>query len=128
MVMEDGKKSLAQKIVYDSIEMLNPDDPKEARRYFEEAVKNVMPDVEVRARRVGGANYQIPIPVRHDRAETLALRWIIGSARSKKGKSIIERLSEELLQAFKNEGEAISKKVNTHKMADANKAFAHFRW
>lgn len=128
MVMEDGKKSIAERIIYNVIENLNSDDPKEARKYFEDAIKNVMPDVEVRTRRVGGANYQIPIPVRHDRAETLALRWIISAAKAKKGTDIVVRLTGEIKDAFKNEGVAITKKINTRKMADANKAFAHFRW
>lgn len=128
MIMHGGKKSVARKIVYEVMDNLNSDDPKESKRYFEEAVKNVMPDVEVRSRRVGGANYQIPIPVKHDRAETLALRWIIGAARNRKGTTMVKALTDEVKSAFKNEGDAIIKKINTHKMADANKAFAHFRW
>jgi small subunit ribosomal protein S7 len=128
MVMLDGKKSIARDIVYETIENLEKEDIKEARKYFEDAIKNVMPQIEVRTRRVGGANYQIPIPVKHDRSETLAIRWILDSARNKKGKPMVERLTNEIKLAFKNEGEAIQKKVNTHKMADANKAFAHFRW
>src|SRR3990167_6129750 len=95
MVMQDGKKSIAQKIVYNSIESLS-EDSKEARRFFEEAVKNVMPEMEVRSRRVGGANYQVPVPVKHDRAETLAVRWIVDSARSKKGTDFEKRLSDQL--------------------------------
>ncbi len=127
MVMVDGKKSIARDIVYGMMENLDPD-IKEARIYFETAVKNVMPEVEVRSRRIGGANYQIPIPVRHDRSETLALRWIIEAAKSRKGKPMVEKLTEEIKMAYNNEGAAITKKINTHKMAEANKAFAHFRW
>ena len=125
--MEDGKKSVARTIVYEMMSNLS-DDIKDARVFFETAVKNVMPEVEVRSRRIGGANYQIPIPVRHDRSETLALRWIIEGAKSRKGKPMVERLTEEVKMAYNKEGYAMTKKVNTHKMADANKAFAHFRW
>ena len=128
MVMYDGKKSIAENIVYETIENLGQPDPKEARKYFEDAIRNVMPQMEVKTRRVGGANYQIPMPVKHDRAETLALRWLIDSARSKKGKPMSQRLTEEIKMAYNNEGEAVMKKINTHKMADANKAFAHFKW
>lgn len=128
MIMLDGKKSVATEIVYDMMENLEQKDAKEARKYFEEAVKNVMPQTELRSRRVGGANYQIPIPVKHDRSETLALRWIIESARSKKGKTMAQRLTDEVKMAYKSEGNAIQKKLNTHKMAEANRAFAHFRW
>ena len=127
-VMLDGKKSIATKIVYDMMDKLNNDDPKESRRYFEEAVKNVMPDMEVKSRRVGGANYQIPMPVRHDRSETLAIRWLVDAARSQKGTAMVTKLTNEIKAAYKKEGTAFSKKVNTHKMADANKAFSHFKW
>ena len=127
MVMQDGKKSLARRIVYEMMQNLS-DDIKESRMYFEAAVRNVMPEVEVRSRRIGGANYQIPIPVRHDRSETLALRWIIEGAKSRKGKPMVDRLTEEIKMAYNNEGYAVTKKINTHKMAEANKAFAHFRW
>ena len=128
MVMFSGKKSIAIKSVYSALEEINADDIKEARRYFEEAIKNIMPEMEVRSRRVGGANYQIPMPVRHDRAETLALRWLIESARKQKGKTFVSRLTEQIKQAYQNEGLAVKKKQDTHRMADANRAFAHFRW
>lgn len=128
LVMKGGKKSTARKIVYDALEQINAEDVKEARRFFEEAVKNVMPETEVRSRRVGGANYQIPMPVRHDRSETLALRWIIDACRSQKGRPFTARLVDELKLAYSNEGSAIKKKLDTHKMAEANRAFAHFRW
>lgn len=128
LVMEDGKKSIAREIVYGMLEKLSNEDNKEARNYFEDAVRNVMPEVEVRPRRVGGANYQIPLPVRHERAETLALRWIISAAQSQKGKPMVDRLANEIRAAYKNEGEAMKKKINVHKMADANKAFSHFKW
>lgn len=127
MIMYDGKKSLAKRIVYETLDMLH-EDPKESRRIFEESVKNVMPEFEVRTRRVGGANYQIPMPLKHGRSEALALRWIIDSARSAKGKPMRDRLVNELRSAIKNEGTAIKKKQETHRMAEANKAFAHFAW
>lgn len=127
MVMLHGKKTLAESIVYTMMEGLN-EDKKTARTMFEDAVKNVMPDVEVRTRRVGGANYQIPVPLKHGRAETLALRWIVDSSRSKKGKAMEERLLDEVKLAYEKEGSAMKKKEETHKMANANRAFAHFRW
>lgn len=128
MVMESGKKSLAKRIVYEAIHALNPEDIKEAKRYFEEAVKNLMPEVEVRSRRVGGANYQIPVPVRFDRSETLALRWLIDTCKSRSGSPFADRLSEEIKLVYKNEGSAMKKKADTHRMAEANRAFGHFRW
>lgn len=127
LVMESGKKSLAEKIVYGFIARLN-EDQREARRIFEDAVKNVMPQVEVRSRRVGGANYQIPVPLKHERSEALALRWIVEAARNAKGKTIEQRLLDEVNLAFKNEGSAMKKKLDTHKMAEANRAFAHLKW
>lgn len=127
MLMLSGKKSVAKDIIYGVLLDLN-EEKKEARRIFEDAVKNVMPEVEVKGRRIGGANYSIPVPVKHDRAETLALRWIITSCRDKKGKTMRNRLVDEIKAAFNKEGNAILKKINTHKMADANKAFAFFKW
>lgn len=127
MVMLHGKKKVAETIVYGMMEGLS-EDKKTARTIFEDAVKNVMPEVEVRTRRVGGANYQIPIPVKHGRAETLSLRWIVEASRAKSGKSMKERLLEEIKLAYAKEGSAIRKKEETHKMAEANKAFAHFKW
>ncbi len=128
MIMLDGKKSVAEKIVYGFMKKISEEDQKEARRYFEEAIKNVMPEVEVRSRRVGGANYQIPMPLKHERSETLALRWIIDAARSAKGKDSIESFFNEVKLAYQNEGSAIKKKQDTHKMAEANRAFAHLKW
>jgi small subunit ribosomal protein S7 len=127
MVMERGKKNIAEKIVYGFMAKFN-EDQKEARKYFEDAVKNVMPEVEVRSRRVGGANYQIPMPLKHERAETLALRWIVDAARSMKGKPSVEKYFEQIQMAHKGEGSAVKKKEDTHRMADANKAFAHLKW
>lgn len=128
-VMQDGKKHTARKIVYMTLEEIKKetgtDEPLEI---FYAAVKNASPVVEVRSRRVGGANYQVPKEVRPERRQTLAMRWIIKSARSKSGSPVYKRMSNELIQASKNEGEAVTKKENTHKMAEANKAFAHFAW
>jgi len=127
MLMYDGKKSTSQTIVYEMLDALDPDQ-KEARRIFEDAIKNVMPEFEVRSRRVGGANYQIPMPLKHTRSEALALRWLIDSARSSKGVPMAKKLTNEVKAAYKNEGNAIKKKQDTHRMAEANKAFAHFAW
>ncbi len=128
-VMYDGKKSTARKVVYDAIKIIgektkNPDPMK----VVEEAINNASPLLEVRSRRVGGATYQVPREVSSRRKTTLALRWLIAAARSKKGKGMAEKLSEELLLASKNEGGAIKKKEDTRKMAEANRAFAHFAW
>lgn len=124
-IMYDGKKSLARKIVYDSLIKLNAD-TKEALKMFEQAMKNVTPSQEVRSRRVGGATYQVPMPLKHDRAEALAMRWLVDSARKKSGKPMVDRLFEELRSAVDGSGDAIKKKEDTHRMADANRAFAHF--
>ncbi|OGC49207.1 30S ribosomal protein S7 [candidate division WWE3 bacterium RIFCSPLOWO2_01_FULL_37_15] len=124
-VMLHGNKSLAEKIVYSALSKL-AEDRKDALTAFEQAVKNVMPVQEVRSRRVGGATYQVPVPLKHDRSEALAVRWIVQTARSRKGKSMMEKLFEELRNAHSNTGSAIKKKDDTHKMADANRAFAHF--
>lgn len=125
IVMERGKKSLARSIVYGSMEKLNEDE-KERLKIFEQAVKNVMPQQEVRSKRVGGATYQVPMPLKHDRAEALAVRWIVGAAKSKKGKPMEERLYEVLNDSYQNIGDAIKKKDDVHRMAEANRAFAHF--
>ncbi|HLC93499.1 MAG TPA: 30S ribosomal protein S7 [Patescibacteria group bacterium] len=125
VVMYKGKKSLARKVVYSAIDKLAVD-RKDAIQAFEQAVKNVMPVQEVRSRRVGGATYQVPVPVKHDRAEALALRWIVNAARTKKGKPMEEKLYEELKSAQEGAGNAIRKRDDTHRMAEANRAFAHF--
>lgn len=125
-VMLHGKKSTAEKIVYGALEQIN-DDRKEALRVFELAIKNIMPKNEVRSRRVSGATYQVPYPVRHERGEGLALKWIIEIARKKQGKEMVEFLKDEILNASNNTGDAIRKRDDVHKMADANKAFSHFK-
>lgn len=127
LVMRDGKKSVAENVVYKVINGLN-EDKKQAVDIFEDAIKNVMPKLEVRSRRVGGATYQVPSPVRYERAEALAVRWIIGAARKKKGKPMTEKLSEEIKNAHQGIGDAIKKRDDVHKMAEANKAFSHFKF
>ncbi|HVX91497.1 MAG TPA: 30S ribosomal protein S7 [Candidatus Paceibacterota bacterium] len=126
-VMWDGKKDTARKIVYDALEIVGKEgmDPIEA---FDTAIRNVSPLMEVRSRRVGGANYQVPREVPQQRRLALAFRWIINAARSQKGKPMAEKLAVQILAAAKNEGDAIKKKDEMHRMADANKAFAHFAW
>ncbi|HYD93104.1 MAG TPA: 30S ribosomal protein S7 [Candidatus Paceibacterota bacterium] len=125
-VMLDGKKDTARKVVYDALNIIKKDaDPLET---FETAIRNVSPLMEVRSRRVGGANYQVPREVPQQRRVSLAYRWLINAARAKKGKPMAEKLANEILMAAKNEGEAIKKKDDMHRMAEANKAFAHFAW
>ncbi len=125
-IMERGKKNTARKVVYDAFsELKKKGDPVEI---FETALRNVEPAMEVRSRRVGGANYQVPREVRAERRLSLSMRWIIAAAKSKKGMPMYKRLAEELLLASNKEGEAVKRRENTHKMAEANKAFAHFAW
>ncbi|OGD68580.1 30S ribosomal protein S7 [Candidatus Campbellbacteria bacterium RIFCSPLOWO2_02_FULL_35_11] len=128
-VMHDGEKSVARKVVYDALEIIKEKikdaDPIEV---FNGAMKNAGPLMEVKSRRIGGANYQVPIEVPANRRMALAMRWLIGAARGKKGSAMSVRLSKELMDAYKGEGEVIKKRENVHKMAEANKAFAHFAW
>ncbi len=128
-VMERGKKNTARKIVYAAFDLIKEkekvEDPIEI---FDTALKNTSPTVEVRSRRVGGANYQVPREIRPERRSYLSMKWIIDSAKAKKGKPMAEKLCEEIILASKNEGEAVKKRENVHKMAEANKAFAHFAW
>ena len=125
-VMRDGKKSTAEKIVYDALAQIEKTAKQDPVAVFEKALANASPLVEVSSKRVGGANYQVPREVRPERRFILACRWIIGAARSRKGKPMAVKLADELLAASKNEGTAIKKKLDTHKMAEANRAFAHF--
>ena len=127
-VMLDGKKTVAEKIVYGAFDIIKEKTKEEPLEVFELALKNVGPLTEVRSRRVGGANYQVPREVRPERRVALAMRWILDTARKGKGTPMHKRLAEELILANKNEGEAVKKRENTHKMAEANKAFAHFAW
>ncbi len=126
-VMLDGKKDTARTVVYDALEIIKKTDV-DALETFETAIRNVSPLMEVRSRRVGGANYQVPREVPQQRRVSLAYRWLINAARAKKGKPMAEKLANEILMAAKNEGEAIKKKDDMHRMAESNKAFAHFAW
>jgi small subunit ribosomal protein S7 len=125
-IMEQGKKTVAQKIVYDAFEFIKEKMKTEPRQIFDTAVKNVSPLVEIKGRRVGGANYQVPVEVFEPRRTTLALRWLITAARSKKGKPMHMKIGEELMDAYNKQGAAFKKREDTHRMAEANKAFAHF--
>lgn len=129
MVMLEGKKSVAEKIVYDAFEkvktVLNEPD---ALKIFHKAIDNVRPRVEVKPRRVGGATYQVPVEVKQERGVSIALRWIRDFAAGRKGKPMVDKLADEIIAAYKAEGSAIKKRDDTHKMAESNKAFAHFRW
>jgi small subunit ribosomal protein S7 len=135
-IMYDGKKATAQKIVYDAFDMIQnrldkekPETlPKTAIELFQKALENVRPSVEVRSKRVGGANYQVPMQLNKRRAQSLTFRWIIEAVREEKGKPVALRLAKELYDAAKGEGKAVTTRENTHRMADANKAFAHFAW
>ncbi|HRY82673.1 MAG TPA: 30S ribosomal protein S7 [Candidatus Moranbacteria bacterium] len=125
-IMECGKKSIAEKIMYDAFEIIHERTKKGGLNIFEQALKNVSPLVELKSRRVGGANYQVPVPVAGERRTTLAIRWIKNAIHSKKGKRMAEKLADELIDASNKTGSAMKKREDVHRMADANKAFAHF--
>jgi len=125
-IMEGGKKNTAMRVVYDAMDIVAEKSGKSAIEAFEEAIKNVSPAVEVKSRRVGGANYQIPIPVRGERRLSLAFRWMIEAAKSHKGKPMAQKIAEEIVSAANNEGNAVKKRADVHRMAEANRAFAHF--
>jgi small subunit ribosomal protein S7 len=128
-LMHDGKKSIAQRVFYDALEILKEKvSEQEPVEVFTQAIQNVKPAIEVRSKRVGGATYQVPTPVSPKRQQTLAIRWLLESIRDKKGRPIHLRLADELLNAYRREGNAMTKRENVHRMADANKAFAHFAW
>ena len=127
-IMYDGKKTIAEKIIYDAIDKIKSKSKDEPLNVFNDAINNIRPTVEVRSRRVGGATYQVPVEVKSKRAQALALRWIMEATRKRKNKSMAEKLYAEILDASQNKGSAIKKREDTHKMAEANKAFAHFRW
>ena len=127
-VMYEGKKSVAEKVVYGAFDIIEKEAKQDPVAVFNLAIQNASPFLEVRSRRVGGANYQVPREVRGERKLSLAFRWIIGSARAKTGTPMSKRLAEEIMLAAKNEGIAVKKKTDMHRMADANKAFAHFAW
>jgi small subunit ribosomal protein S7 len=127
-MMLDGKKATSVRIIYNALDLLKAKTEKDPLEVFLKALDNVKPMVEVKSRRVGGATYQVPIEIRESRREALAMRWVINAARAKSGRGMDERLAAELLDAYNNTGSAYKKKEDTHKMAEANKAFAHYRW
>ena len=127
-VMRDGKKSTAETIVYGALEVMEKKGKADPVKLFHSALENVMPAVEVRSRRVGGATYQVPVEVRAERRQALAIRWLITAARARNENTMVDRLSGELLDAANNRGTAVKKREDTHKMAEANRAFSHYRW
>ena len=127
-IMVDGKRGKAETIVYDAFDIIKDRTNTDPNEVFMKALENIKPALEVKARRVGGANYQVPMEVSHDRAQSLALRWLNTAAKSRGGKSMAEKLANELIDASNNTGGAVKKREDTHRMAEANKAFAHYRW
>ena len=127
-VMLDGKKSVSESIVYNALNIVSEKTNKKPIEYFHSALENVKPALEVRSRRVGGATYQVPMEVRPIRAQALAMKWIVNSAKKRSEKTMQERIANELIDAFNNKGNAVKKREDVHKMADANRAFSHFRW
>ncbi len=127
-VMRDGKKSVAEKIVYGALDIIEAKTRRDPLPLFHEALENVAPGIEVRSRRVGGATYQVPVEVRPDRKKALAIRWLVGAARKRNEHTMRERLAGELMDAASNRGSAVKKREDTHRMAEANRAFSHYRW
>ena len=127
-IMLDGKRGVAQQVCYKAFDMIKEKTGKEANEVFQQALNNVMPQLEVKARRVGGATYQVPVEIRPERRQTLALRWIVDFSRKRGEKTMAERLANELMEAANNAGNAVKRKEEMHRMAEANKAFAHYRW
>ena len=127
-IMLDGKKTVAEKIVYEAIDKIKSKSKEEPITIFNNAINNIRPTVEVRSRRVGGATYQVPVEVKAKRSQALALRWLIDASRKRKDKNMSDKIFNEIYDAYQNRGAAIKKKEDTHKMAESNKAFAHFRW
>src|SRR3989442_1121309 len=127
-LMLDGKRSLAERIIYDAFDLIEARQKRPPLDVFEQALKNATPSLEVKPRRVGGSTYQVPVEIRKDRGSALAMRWLIGSARKRTGKSMAEKLASELMDAAAGQGVTIKKREETHKMAESNKAFAHYRW
>lgn len=127
-IMKAGKKTTARKIIYGAFDIVKEQSKKDPLEVFQRAVENASPLLQVRSRRIGGATYQVPVEVKGDKRTSLAIRWILSASRAKKGKAMKEKLAEELLAAYKNEGAAVKKKQDTHRMAEANRAFAHFAW
>ena len=127
-IMYDGKKTTAEKIIYEAMEKIKSKSKDEPINIFNEAIKNIKPTVEVRSRRVGGATYQVPVEVKSNRSQALAIRWLIEASRKRKDKKMSDKIFNEIYDAYQSKGLAIKKKEDTHKMAESNKAFAHFRW
>ena len=127
-IMYDGKKTVAEKIVYDALEKIKSKSKDEPIKIFDQAISNIRPSLEVRSRRVGGATYQVPVEVKAKRSQALALRWLIDASRKRKDKKMSDKIFNEIYDAYQNKGSAIKKKEDTHKMAESNKAFAHSRW
>ena len=127
-IMYDGKKTVAEKIIYDAIDKIKSKSKDEPITIFNEAINNIRPTVEVKSRRVGGATYQVPVEVKPKRAQALALRWLIDASRKRNDKNMSDKIFNEIYDAYQNKGSAIKKKEDTHRMAESNKAFAHFRW
>ena len=127
-IMYDGKKTIAEKIVYDALDRIKSKSKDEPINVFNEAINNIRPTLEVRSRRVGGATYQVPVEVKSKRSQALALRWLIDASRKRKDKKMSDKIFNEIYDAYQNKGSAIKKREDTHKMAESNKAFAHYRW
>ena len=127
-IMYDGKKTIAEKIIYDAMDKIKSKSKEEPLTVFNTAINNVKPTVEVRSRRVGGATYQVPVEVKSKRSQALAIRWLIDASRKRKDKTMSSKIFNEIFDAYQNKGSAIKKREDTHKMAESNKAFAHFRW
>ena len=127
-IMYDGKKTTAEKIIYDAIDKIKSKTKDEPLEIFNQAINNIKPTVEVRSRRVGGATYQVPVEVKSKRSQALALRWLVDASRKRKNKNMSDKIFNEIYDAYQNRGSAIKKKEDTHKMAESNKAFGHFRW
>ena len=127
-IMYDGKKTIAEKIVYDALNKLQSKEKEEPIKIFETAINNIKPTIEVRSRRVGGATYQVPVEVKQKRSKTLAIRWLVNASKKRKDKNMSDKICFELYDAYQGRGSAIKKKEDMHKMAESNKAFAHFRW
>ena len=126
--MYDGKKAAAEKLIYDALKQIGEKTKEDPIKVFNDAINNIRPNLEVRSRRVGGATYQVPVEVKTKRSHTLALRWLLEASRKRKNKTMSEKLFNELMDAYQRKGSAIKKREDTHKMAESNKAFAHFRW
>ena len=127
-IMNDGKKTIAEKIIYGAIDKIKSKSKEEPINIFNEAINNLRPTVEVKSRRVGGATYQVPVEVKSKRSQALALRWLVEASRKRKDKQMSDKIFNEIYDAYQNKGSAIKKKEDTHRMAESNKAFAHFRW